>query len=535
MWRPLGPYTELYVATIYAAVVVLIVFTHTYEPLPKSHFQELTSGNEDHFGVSLVWYGNFGQLFASWAVGIVSMAWMGLLYAIWHRLSPKFHVYTRLARNLRLHIAAGSLSSILCFVAFFAKLPQPMVVMAAALDVIHFCTTLYQMRVMMFGHKDIIYPEYLWLMLVKLGLAIYMVIFPADAMPLMRYGVTLSAFSFQRLFIFLFRAIYTKDELYVLATTLCGVLGGWQAIGCFWAAISLVMTMGLYTFVLKGTCLVGPEATPGQNPDRKLNLFKSKSMVPVKKWVLNRYRDDVNELSMTQTLSGGMRSAAAVVYGKVASIGSTPGKTLARDSDHEQRQLAIGMGVTKALFPASGKNEEGINGSVEGLTNVLYRLGFHDDHVERMLASFGLEDAEFEGTFSMAHAAKSKELKAFLMTIADEFVEQVMDDGTFTSPSPRGAGAFAQATEYTLSDLSQHGSEESLWVSIHGTVYDLTKFAPRHPGGPSVLLRLAGSDATEAWVEQHGRSEMVKDMMRSFSIGCLSNDDTAGSMRLVSM
>ncbi len=48
------------------------------------------------------------------------------------------------------------------------------------------------------------------------------------------------------------------------------------------------------------------------------------------------------------------------------------------------------------------------------------------------------------------------------------------------------------AQEFTLEEISKHKSKSSCWLSIHGKVYDVTKFLEEHPGGDEVLLEAAG-------------------------------------------
>lgn len=51
--------------------------------------------------------------------------------------------------------------------------------------------------------------------------------------------------------------------------------------------------------------------------------------------------------------------------------------------------------------------------------------------------------------------------------------------------------------------VAAHSSRDSCWVIIAGNVYDLTDFLDDHPGGSSVILRYAGSDATEVYEPIH--------------------------------
>ncbi|SCV72187.1 BQ2448_4881 [Microbotryum intermedium] len=51
----------------------------------------------------------------------------------------------------------------------------------------------------------------------------------------------------------------------------------------------------------------------------------------------------------------------------------------------------------------------------------------------------------------------------------------------------------------TGQDVLKHAQADDLWIIINGKVYDLTEFAPNHPGGMRILLKYAGKDATEEY------------------------------------
>lgn len=52
----------------------------------------------------------------------------------------------------------------------------------------------------------------------------------------------------------------------------------------------------------------------------------------------------------------------------------------------------------------------------------------------------------------------------------------------------------------SLLPVAQHRTAESCWVVLYGDVWDVTGFLPEHPGGSSIILKLAGqADATEQY------------------------------------
>ena len=87
--------------------------------------------------------------------------------------------------------------------------------------------------------------------------------------------------------------------------------------------------------------------------------------------------------------------------------------------------------------------------------------------------------------------------------------------------------------------VSEHNSPEDCWIVIDDQVWDVTAFAPEHPGGasckcfksklplsrvsftnPQVILKYAGRDATQAYAEYHNPS-VAKDTL---SIDCFKGN-----------
>lgn len=70
----------------------------------------------------------------------------------------------------------------------------------------------------------------------------------------------------------------------------------------------------------------------------------------------------------------------------------------------------------------------------------------------------------------------------------------------------------------TAEQVRLHSTQEDLWMIVYNKVYDVSKFAPLHPGGIEVLLDCAGVDATEAF-QDVGHSQDAFDMLLPYLVG----------------
>ncbi|KAJ3542768.1 hypothetical protein NM208_g3915 [Fusarium decemcellulare] len=62
------------------------------------------------------------------------------------------------------------------------------------------------------------------------------------------------------------------------------------------------------------------------------------------------------------------------------------------------------------------------------------------------------------------------------------------------------------------SELAKHDKADDIWISVNGEVYNMTEFAPEHPGGPEIIYQHAGTDASSAYNEAHGPSLIRKSL-----------------------
>lgn len=56
-------------------------------------------------------------------------------------------------------------------------------------------------------------------------------------------------------------------------------------------------------------------------------------------------------------------------------------------------------------------------------------------------------------------------------------------------------------TVFTLEEVAANSSESSCWTIINGSVYDITSYLSRHPGG-NVILEACGTDGTTLFTQR---------------------------------
>lgn len=71
----------------------------------------------------------------------------------------------------------------------------------------------------------------------------------------------------------------------------------------------------------------------------------------------------------------------------------------------------------------------------------------------------------------------------------------------------------------TLQQVAEHSSAGSCWVIIQNKVYDVTDFLQEHPGGPDIILKYAGRDATLVYEPIHPRDALDKNLPQSKHLG----------------
>lgn len=77
-------------------------------------------------------------------------------------------------------------------------------------------------------------------------------------------------------------------------------------------------------------------------------------------------------------------------------------------------------------------------------------------------------------------------------------------------------------TTFTMTQVSQHNSAKDCWLVVDGSVYDVTKFIPNHPGG-NEILQGCGKDATALFEgERKHRGPEAQSLLPTLKIGTLT-------------
>ncbi|MFA6382152.1 MAG: cytochrome b5-like heme/steroid binding domain-containing protein [Candidatus Buchananbacteria bacterium] len=91
----------------------------------------------------------------------------------------------------------------------------------------------------------------------------------------------------------------------------------------------------------------------------------------------------------------------------------------------------------------------------------------------------------------------------------------------FNAANPGQAG---QSVNLTLAEVAKHNQSNDCWLIINNQVYDLSSYAPYHPGG-SAMLPYCGREATAAYNDKDGggapHSQNAANLLTNYFIGQL--------------
>lgn len=104
----------------------------------------------------------------------------------------------------------------------------------------------------------------------------------------------------------------------------------------------------------------------------------------------------------------------------------------------------------------------------------------------------------------------------------DDDDERDDDDESVRTVSPQTTSPKETSGTFTMGQVKTHNSGTSCYSVVNGSVYDLTQWIGKHPGGASAILSLCGKDGTQAFEQKHGGERRPESELASLKIGVLA-------------
>lgn len=73
--------------------------------------------------------------------------------------------------------------------------------------------------------------------------------------------------------------------------------------------------------------------------------------------------------------------------------------------------------------------------------------------------------------------------------------------------------------KYSMEEVKKHNKIDDAWIVINNTIYDITKWIPKHPGG-NIILNGIGKNATSLF-NNIGHSKNALKILQKYNIGKL--------------
>ncbi len=86
------------------------------------------------------------------------------------------------------------------------------------------------------------------------------------------------------------------------------------------------------------------------------------------------------------------------------------------------------------------------------------------------------------------------------------------------------------AAVLTMAAVQENASPASCWAAVDGSVYDLTDWIDRHPGGAARIEGICGTDATADFANQHEGEARPQDELADYLLGPLQDAAAAASL-----
>lgn len=92
---------------------------------------------------------------------------------------------------------------------------------------------------------------------------------------------------------------------------------------------------------------------------------------------------------------------------------------------------------------------------------------------------------------------------------------------TPVTPAAPTTPADTVKSKLTVAEVAKHNTSDDCYIIVSGSVYDVTKFTFKHPGGSEAIIPLCGKDATAPFTQQHSGQSKPANVLTGLGIGPL--------------
>lgn len=89
------------------------------------------------------------------------------------------------------------------------------------------------------------------------------------------------------------------------------------------------------------------------------------------------------------------------------------------------------------------------------------------------------------------------------------------------TPAPATKPVTTGPKTYTMAEVAAANSAANCLTVINGSVYNLTDWIDKHPGGDRNILRICGIDGSSAYNRQHGGQSRPEAILADYKVGVL--------------
>ena len=197
--------------------------------------------------------------------------------------------------------------------------------------------------------------------------------------------------------------------------------------------------------------------------------------------------------------------------------------TLTDDGNHQSGRASLTAG--------SEKSSPEVQEHVAKLKRRVDRLKGWEEYLKSS-ESFKLTEDE-EITTAIRGSNRKKAIAAvigfslllIITAVIASTVKMMQRRGIRFANSYSSVSGNASATVISMDEVAKHNTSADCWLALHGGVYDLTSYANRHPGGPTWITNIAGTDGSDSFDSFHALS--LLRTATKYQVGVL--DSSAGS------